>query len=120
MNAHAMEKEILDVVASAATPLEELPSELLEAIAALEELGDEELWPLARQAMSQDACQELEALHSKQRDDGLNQEEDAKRARLIREYERTMLTRAQAASLLKARGNDVSTIVAQNPSPSEA
>jgi hypothetical protein len=108
----SLETEVLDVVASAATVENELSTELLEGIAALEELGDEGLWRLAREAMSQNARQELEALHSKQRDEGLSQEEDARRARLIHEYERTMLTRAQAASLLKDRGHDVSTIVA--------
>lgn len=53
------------------------------------------------------SLEELEALHRKQRDEGLSQEEDAARARLIQEYEQTMLIRAQAARLLKDRGHDV-------------
>ena len=36
---------------------------------------------------------------------------DAARTRLIREYEQTMLIRAQAARLLKDRGHDVSTLL---------
>lgn len=56
--------------------------------------------------MSAEASQALEALHLKQRDEGLSPEEDAIRAKLIQEYERTMLIRAQAARLLKDRGND--------------
>ena len=62
--------------------------------------------------MSKEASQELEALHLKQRDEGLSQDEDVARARLIREYEQTMLIRAQAARLLKDRGHDVSTLLA--------
>ena len=108
----SLETELLDVVASAVTVEDEVPPELPATIAAFDKLGDEELWRLARQTMAREACQELEELHAKQRDKGLSQEEDARRASLVHEYERTMLTRAQAASLLKDRGHDVSTIVA--------
>ena len=62
--------------------------------------------------MSREASQELEALHFKQRDEGLDETDEAIRAKLIHEYERTILIRAQAAHLLKQRGYDVSKIVA--------
>lgn len=90
----------------------ELSPELIRAIETLEGLADEELWRLARKAMSRDASQELEALHFKQRDEGLSQDQDAARARLMQEYEQTMLIRAQAARLLKDRGHDVSSLLA--------
>jgi hypothetical protein len=61
--------------------------------------------------MSREASQELEALHLKQRDEGLSQEEDATRVKLIQEYERTMLIRAQAARLLKDRRHDISSLL---------
>lgn len=89
----------------------ELSPELIKAVEALEGLADEELWQLARMTMSREASQELEALHLKQRDDGLSEVEDAARAKLIQEYEQTMLIRAQAAKLLKDRGHDVSTLL---------
>lgn len=108
----SLETELLDVVASAATVEDEVSPELLATIAAFEKLDDEELWRIARQTMSREAGQELEELHSKQRDEGLSAEEDARRTELIHEYERTMLSRAQAASLLKDRGHDVSTLLA--------
>jgi hypothetical protein len=82
----------------------DLSPELSQAVEALDGLTDAELWLLARKAMSPEASRELEALHFKQRDEGLSQEEDAIRAKLIQEYERTMLIRAQAAKLLKDRG----------------
>jgi plasmid stability protein len=112
----SLETELLDAVASAAPVEEELSPEILTALEALETLGDEELWRLARQAMSSEASQELEALHLKQRDEGLSPEEDATRAKLILEYERAMLTRAQAARLLKDRGHDISPLLA-TPAP---
>jgi hypothetical protein len=91
---------------------DELSPEITDAIEALEHLGDEELWRLARHVTFREASQELEALHAKQRDQGLDAAEDAMRARLIHEYERAMLIRAQAASLLKSRGHDISSLLA--------
>jgi hypothetical protein len=108
----SLETEILDAVASAASDEDELSPDLMEAVEALEALDDAELWRLAREAMSRSAGQELESLHFKQRDEGLSPEEDARRAELLREYERTMLIRAQAAKLLKDRGHDISRILA--------
>jgi len=108
----SLETEILDAVASAVSVEDELSPELIAAVEALEELDDEELWRLAREVMSREASQELEALHFKQQDEGLNQDEDATRAKLIHEYERTLLIRAKAAKLLKDRGHDVSGILA--------
>jgi len=93
-------------------PEAELSPELIEAVEALEGLADEELWRFAGKAMAREASQELEALHQKQRDEGLSPAEDAIRAKLIQEYERTMLIRAQAAKLLKDRGNDISGLLA--------
>lgn len=107
----SLEKELLDAVASAAPVADELAPELADAVKGLELLGDDELWHLARQAMSPEAGQELEALHGKQRDQGLTPTEDDARARLLREYERAMLIRAKAASLLKSRGHDVSSLL---------
>jgi len=108
----SLETELLEAVASAAPADAELSPELIKAVEALEALADDELWRLARKAMSREASQELEVLHFKQRDEGLSQEEDAARAKLIQEYEQTMLIRAQAAKLLKGRGHDVSTLLA--------
>ncbi len=107
----SLEDELLDAVAAAAPVEDELSPELISAVEALEGLADEELWRLARQTMSREASQELEALHFKQQDEGLGGDEDATRAKLIHEYERTILIRAQAAKLLKDRGHDVSRIV---------
>lgn len=107
----SLETELLEAVASAAPVEGELSRDLLTAIEALETLGDEDLWRLAREAMSDEASQELEALHLKQREERLSPEEDAARAKLLLEYERAMLIRAQAAKLLKDRGHDISPLL---------
>lgn len=108
----SLETEVLDAVAAGASAEDELSPDLMEAVEALETLGDDELWRLGREAMSREASEELEALHFKQRDEGLSPNEDASRARLMHEYERTMLIRAQAAKLLKDRGHDISGLLA--------
>lgn len=108
----SLETELLDAVAAAVSVEDELSPELIGAVEALERSSDEELWRLAREAMSREAGEELEALHDKQRDHGLSSEEDEIRTKLLQEYERTMLIRAQAARLLKARGHDVSSLLA--------
>lgn len=90
---------------------EELSPEVIEILRSLEYLDNEDLWHLAKQVMSPEAGQELEALHYKRRDQGLDAAEDAARARLTYEFERTMLIRAKAASLLKSRGHDISVLL---------
>lgn len=107
----SLETELLDAVAAAAPAEDELPAELLDAMGALEKLDDTELWRLAREAMSRQACEELETLNAKNRDVGLSRAESAARSRLLHEYERTMLIRAQSAKLLKDRGHDISGIL---------
>jgi hypothetical protein len=108
----SLETEMLDALAAGAPEEDELSPDILGAVEALKHLGDDELWRLARQAMSREASEELEALHARQQDQGLDPTEDARRAKLIHEYERTMLIRAQAASLLKSRGHDISSLLA--------
>lgn len=106
-----METEILDAVAAAAPVESELSEDYLDTMKALETLADSELWRLARERISSQAHEELEALNAKQRDVGLSRPENAARSRLLHEYERTMLIRAQAAKLLKDRGHDISGIL---------
>lgn len=108
----SLEEEVLDAVASSASAADELSAELMDAVEALGALDDDDLWSLAQETMSKEASRELEALHLKQRDEGLDEAEEAIRAKLIHEYERTILIRAQAAHLLKERGHDVSGLVA--------
>jgi len=105
----SLETELLEAVAASAEG--DLSPELIQAVEALDGLADAELWLLAKKAMSPEASRELEALHLKQRDEGLSPAEDAARAQLLQEYERTMLIRAQAAKLLKDRGHDISTLL---------
>ncbi len=103
-----IEAELLEVVAAAIPVADELPADLSEAISPLALLDDEALWRAARSRLAPEATTQIESLHLKRQREGLSETEAQTLAGLMRQYERAMLVRAQAAALLKARGFDVS------------
>ncbi len=108
-----IEAELLEVVASAVPIGDELPADLSEAISPLALLDDEALWRAARNRLPAEAAAQTETLHLKRQREGLTEAEVQTLAGLVRQYERTMLVRAQAAALLKQRGYDVSELLAK-------
>ena len=106
-----VEAELLDVVTTAVPVADDLPADLNEAISPLSLLDDTALWRAARSRMADATAAQLEALHLKRQRDGLTATEDQTLAGLVRQYERVMLVRAQAAALLKQRGHDVSELL---------
>jgi plasmid stability protein len=110
-----LEAELLEVVATAVPVVDELPADLEDAISPLSLLDDEALWRAAGSHFSAESAAQLEGLHLKRQRDGLTEAEAQALAGLMRQYERTLLVRAQAAALLKQRGHDVSGLI---PDPS--
>ena len=108
----SVEAELLELVATAVPVAGELPADLSEAISPLILLDDEALWRAARSRLAPEAAAEMERLHLKRQHEGLSEAEAQTLARLVRQYERAMLVRAQAAALLKQRGFDVSELIA--------
>ena len=108
-----VEAELLDVVATAMSVDDDLPAALAEAISSLALLGDEALWRAARSRLSAETAAQMEDLHLKRQREGLTEAEEETLNGLVRQYERTMLVRARAATLLKERGYDVSQLLAQ-------
>jgi plasmid stability protein len=107
-----VEAEFLDVLTAAVPASDELPPDLAEAIAPLCFLDDESLWRAARTSLTGEAAERLQELHDKKQREGLTKSEAQTVTGLVREYERAMLVRAQAAALLKQRGHDVSELLA--------
>jgi len=105
-----VEDELLEVVATAAAP-DDLSADLERALASLAVLDDASLWGAARTRMPAQAAAELEALHHKRQREGITSAEAQTAAALIQQYERTMLVRAEAASQLRDRGYDVSSLL---------
>jgi plasmid stability protein len=103
-----VEDETLNLLAAAVPVADELPPDLEGAISPLAVLDDEALWRAARGRLAGDAAEQLEELHLKKQREGLTEAESQALAGLVRQYERAMLVRAQAAALLRGRGHDIS------------
>lgn len=105
-----VEAEVLKAVATAVAD-EELPAEVAHAIAALAVADDAALWKAARSRLPQDVSDEIEVLHFKQQREGLTEDEKHRLAGLMRHYDLVLSVRAEAAGLLKERGQDVSALL---------
>ncbi len=106
-----VEDAALDVLVAAVPVADELPADLEEAISPLALLDEEALWRAARSHLAAEAAEQLEELHLKRQREGLTEGEAQALAALIRQYERALLVRAQAAALLHQRGHDVSQLL---------
>lgn len=106
-----VESELLSVVAQAMAGEDELPEEISNLLEELSLLDDKVLWRIAHGTMKADQAARMEQLHLKRRQKGLSESEAETLDRLVRQYERHMLTRAQSAALLKQRGHDVSKLL---------
>jgi hypothetical protein len=104
-------EETLDLLAGAMPP-DSLPEDLAAAVRSLSLLDDDALWRAARSTLALDAAAELESLHLKRQREGLSVAEQATADGLVRQYERAMLIRAQAAAFLIARNHNVAELVA--------
>ena len=107
----SLEEELLEAVELAGPKLQELPKELAQAVAQLPQLNDEAVWQIARDHLPRQSAQDLEALNHKRKREGLNPTEEESLDQLMASYERFLLLRAEAASLLKKRGYDVSELI---------
>lgn len=105
-----VEAELLEVVAMAVPVTDEIPADLEAAISSLSLLDDEALWQAARSHLPKEAADQLESLHLKRQREGLTEAEGQTLTGLVRQYERAMLVRSQAAALLKQRGHDISNL----------
>lgn len=106
-----IEIEVLEAVAAAAPTDDELPDDLAQMLADLGALDDAALWRIARERFADADVARLEQFHFKRQREGVTPAETEIAATLIRQYERAMLARAQAAALLRQRGHDVAELI---------
>ena len=107
----SVEAEALDALTAAVPVVDDLSTDLEDSLAQLSLLDEAALWRAARTSFAADAAHQLEDLHLKRQRDGLTDHEAQAVAALLQQYERVMLVRAQAAALLKQRGQDVSSLL---------
>jgi plasmid stability protein len=108
----SVEDEMVELLAATVPPPDEMPAGRREAEASLELLDNQALERAAQSRLADELAAELEMLHFRQQRSGLSEADSERCAELLRAYERSMLIRAQAATLLKQRGIDVSGMVA--------
>ena len=87
--------------------------DVAKAIGDLELLNDEELWRAARNRLSDETRSQLEALNLKQQREKLTPAEKERLEKLVDQYDQAVLLRAEAARLLRERGNDVSKLLTE-------
>ena len=99
---------IRDLVIQSWQPLPRLPDDIEAELAALPSLSDEALWLLARSTLTKAEQQELTILTGTAKTRTLKPTEAERLETLLDRYDRTILRRAQAATLLQKRGYDLS------------
>ncbi len=107
----SVEKEFLELAATAAAEEDELSPDLAEAVAGLEVLDDQALWRAARSRLPAEKQERLRALNYRQQSEGLTPDEQQRQEQLLKASDRVMLVRAHAAKLLKERGHDISDLL---------
>jgi hypothetical protein len=103
-----VEEELVEALVTAIPIENKLPDYLQEKLNALHQLDDEALWKTARDHLPEESSEKLEDLSYKRQAGGLTEEESEQQMELVRDYEWYMLSRAQAAFLLRERGHDIS------------
>jgi hypothetical protein len=107
----SVETELVEALAAAIPTLHDLADDWGEVVSSLSVLDDHDLWRIARGRLDTEAAEQLEALHWKRQREDLTAEEAQSLSDLVRKYERAMLARARAASLLRERGHDVNDLI---------
>lgn len=100
--------EVAAVVAAAVPEQEGLPTDIEQALSALDLFTDEELWRAARLTAPADKTERMQTLVEKQQFEGLTDLEKQEAAVLSHFFNRVMVVRAKAAVLLKERGRETS------------
>lgn len=103
-----IEDELLQLVAEAVPATAELGEELNNDLSQLVMLDDEALRRAATSHLSTEIAGQLGRLHRRRQREGLSPIESSELERSVKQYERAMLIRAQAAAVLNQRGIDVS------------
>jgi hypothetical protein len=100
-----VEKALAKIVRAATPSLEKVPVEYRAELEAIEDLGDDELWRIARRHQASAKQRRLERLLDKNQRGELTAREKQALSGLRADGDRLMLQRSYAALLLKYRGH---------------
>lgn len=99
---------VRDLVLEHWSELPALPDDVEAELAAFHRLSDNVLWLIARTTLTPEEQEELADLNDEAQSPTLINDEEARREALLDAYDRMMVRRAQAASILQSRGFDLS------------
>ena len=104
--------EVASVVADSFVGEEKLSEDIEQELAQLDLFTDDELWAAAKISSSDAHAERMQVLLEMQGREGLSRQEEQESEQLSRYFNRVMLVRAKAASLLKERGYSVDELAA--------
>jgi plasmid stability protein len=107
----SVEEEAAERLAASIPEDEALPADLVEFLDSMQCLDDETLWRLARNDLARKASAGIRRLQARRRRQGLTVAEQQRLSHLLRQYDRGILIRGEAAALLKQRGHDVDVLL---------
>lgn len=102
-----LEAVLAESIALALPPLDDVPPEEAEELAALALLDDATLWREARATLPDDQQTELQGLLERQEAEGLSPQDENRLQELLDAYGRLMVRKAHAWLLLARRGYQV-------------
>jgi plasmid stability protein len=108
-----VEAELVQVVSKAVPVGEKIASELEAKIEKLQSLDNESLLKTVKPTMSKRSSQRLANLNYKRQSEGLTSDEENEAAKLLTQYEHSILIRAHVLKLLKERGYDLDKIIGE-------
>jgi hypothetical protein len=108
--ARTVDEVIRDIILQELPGLPLLPEDVEAELAAFEYLSDDALRHLAVATLSPEQQHELAALNDAAQKRSLTEQERKRQQDLVDAYDRYLVRRAQAASILKTRGHDLSGI----------
>jgi hypothetical protein len=102
---------VRDLVVQEVPSLPLLPHEVEQEMAAFDYLSDDSLWLLAQTVLSPEQQQELAGLNELAQQRSLTEKEANRQQALVDAYDRALVRRAQAVSVLKARGHELTPLL---------
>lgn len=107
----SIEEEAAELLGASAPEEDALPADLAELLDSMALLDDEALWRAAHNTLAREAAEEIRRLRARRESKGLSVAEQQQLGDLLRQYDRGILIRAEAAALLKQRGHEVDVLL---------
>lgn len=103
----SVEEVLLEHLRTLSAPLPALSPDQQAELDALQSLSDDALWTIARERMPEEVERRAHALMEQNSTGAISEAERVELEQLVERADRLMLRKAEAAALLKGRGQDI-------------